>query len=97
MTFHTVKHGLPKSRHLECESGERPRRRECATPRSFFRFAPLVPPKNDEWDLLKNAAKKLAAEKTMVRGVPITEELYDLILFCVRTPSCGPRCQSSTR
>ena len=30
-------------------------------------------------------AKTLAAEKTMVRGVPVTEELYDLILFCVHS------------
>jgi hypothetical protein len=32
-----------------------------------------------------NAAKQLAAEKIMVRGVSVTEELYDLILFCVHS------------
>ena len=62
-----------------------PRPKQKDNPRSFFRFAPLVPPENDEWDLLKSTAKKLAAEKTMVRGVPVTEELYDLILFCVHS------------
>ena len=62
-----------------------PRPKQKDNPRSFFRFAPLVPPENDEWDLLKSTAKKLAAEKTIVRGVPVTEELYDLILFCVHS------------
>ncbi len=62
-----------------------PRPKQKDNPRSFFRFAPLVPPEHDEWDLLKSAAKKLAADKTIVRGVPVTEELYDLILFCVHS------------
>ena len=58
-----------------------PRPKQKDNPRSFFRFAPLVPPENDEWDLLKRTAKKLAAEGTIIRGVPVTEELYDLTLF----------------
>jgi len=41
-----------------------PRPKQKDNPRAFFRFAPLVPPENDEWDLLKSTAKKLAAEKT---------------------------------
>ena len=56
-----------------------PRPKQKDNPRAFFRFAPLVPPENDG-DLLKSTAKKLAAEKTMVRGVPVTEKLYDLDL-----------------
>jgi hypothetical protein len=62
-----------------------PRPRQKDNPRSFFRFKPLVPPEKDEWDLLKSTAKKLAAEKTIIRGVPVTEELHDLILFCVHS------------
>jgi hypothetical protein len=62
-----------------------PRPKQKDNPRSFFRFAPLVAPENDAYDLLKSAAKKLAAEKTVIRGVPVTEELYDLILFCVHS------------
>ena len=62
-----------------------PRPKQKDNPRSFFRFDPLVPPKDDEYDLLKRTAKKLAAEETIIRGVPVTEELYDLILFCVHS------------
>ncbi len=62
-----------------------PRPKQKDNPRSFFRFTPLVPPEHDEWDLLKRTARKLAADNTIVRGVPVTEELYDLILFCVHS------------
>jgi glycerophosphoryl diester phosphodiesterase len=54
-------------------------------PRPFFRFHPLVTQENDEWDKLKTGAKKLAAEGAIVRGIPVTDELYDLILFTVHS------------
>ncbi|MBS0251196.1 MAG: integrase [Proteobacteria bacterium] len=54
-------------------------------PRPFFRFHPLVSKEKDEYDKLKAGAKKLAAKKLVVRGVLVTEELYDLILFTVHS------------
>jgi hypothetical protein len=54
-------------------------------PRPFFRFHPLVTKDTDEYDKLKAGAKKMAADGVVVRGVPVTEELYDLILFTVHS------------
>jgi integrase len=62
-----------------------PRVRQKDNPRAFFRFAPLVPKSRDEYERLLKGAKTLAREGTLVRGVPVTDELYDLILFCVHS------------
>ncbi|MGH2478046.1 MAG: hypothetical protein ACRED7_12360 [Stellaceae bacterium] len=58
-----------------------PREKHKDNPRSFFRFSPLVSKKDDEYELLKTTAQKMARERVVVRGVVITEELYDFILF----------------
>lgn len=60
-----------------------PRVRQKDNPRSFFRFEPLVPKERNEYQRLLAGAKQLAAQGTVVRGVIVTDELYDLILFCV--------------
>jgi integrase len=60
-----------------------PRLRQKDNPRSFFRFAPLVPAERDEFEALLTGAKQLAADHVLVRGVEATEELYDLIMFVV--------------
>ena len=60
-----------------------PRVRQQDNPRSFFRFAPLVPTDRDEFQALLTGAKQLAKDRVVIRGVEATEELYDLILFCV--------------
>ena len=62
-----------------------PRVRQKDNPRAFFRFAPLVPANRDEYEALLNGAKKLAKDGTIIRGVPVTDELYDLILFAVHS------------
>jgi integrase len=62
-----------------------PRGRQKDNPRAFFRFAPLVAPDRDEYQQLLKGAKQLAAEGRFVRGVAITDELYDLILFSVHS------------
>ena len=62
-----------------------PRQRQKDNPRSFFRFAPLVEPERDEYQQLLQGAKRLADEHAVVRGVEVTGELYDLILFCVHS------------
>ena len=62
-----------------------PRQRQKDNPRSFFRFAPLVEPERDEYQQLLQGAKRLADDHAVVRGVEVTGELYDLILFCVHS------------
>ena len=62
-----------------------PRVRQKDNPRAFFRFAPLVSEDRDEYQALLKGAKRLASEGKVVRGVTVTEELYDLILFCVHS------------
>ena len=62
-----------------------PRMRQKDNPRSFFRFAPLVAEDRDEYQQLLQGAKRLSEEHAVVRGVEVTDELYDLILFCVHS------------
>ena len=62
-----------------------PRQRQKDNPRSFFRFAPLVEPERDEYQQLLKGDKRLAEEHAVVRGVEVTGELYDLVLFCVHS------------
>jgi hypothetical protein len=58
-----------------------PRAKSKDNPRPFFRFHPLVPRKDDAYQQLLTAAQKMAEEGVVVRGTPVTDELYDLILF----------------
>jgi hypothetical protein len=53
--------------------------------RSFFRFYPVVPKERDDYKKLINTAAELAKTNTNVRGIPITEELRDIILFTVHS------------
>lgn len=53
--------------------------------RTYFRFSPLVPERNDEYQHLLRVAEKLAKENQKVRGVPLTSELRDIILFTVHS------------
>jgi len=58
-----------------------PRTRQKDNPRAFFRFYPLVPKERDTYKKLLSAAQEMADEHVVTRGVPVTDELYDLILF----------------
>lgn len=60
-----------------------PRSKLKDNPRPFFRFAPLVSEEADAYQKLLVAAKAMRGE--VIRGVPVTEELYDLILFVVHS------------
>ncbi|MCX7310074.1 MAG: hypothetical protein NTZ72_19880, partial [Afipia sp.] len=53
--------------------------------RTFFRFRPLVSKENDDYQKVLRVAEKLARENVIVRGIPITEELRDIILFTVHS------------
>lgn len=54
-------------------------------PRPFFRFAPLVSAKEDEYQKVLETAKQMAQQKVQVRWIPVTLELYDLILFLMHS------------
>ena len=58
-----------------------PRTKQKDNPRCFFRFHPLVPKKSDAYKRLLDTAKAMATEKVLIRGIPVTGEFYDLILF----------------
>ena len=45
----------------------------------------MVEPERDEYQQLLQGAKRLADDHAVVRGVEVTGELYDLILFCVHS------------
>lgn len=61
----------------------RPPKRD--NPRPFFRFEPLVSKEDDEYHHILETAKLMAQEKVTVRWIPVTLELYDLILFLMHT------------
>ena len=58
-----------------------PRSKLKDNPRPFFRFHPLVSKEEDAYQALLTAARQMAEDKVIVRGVPVTDELYDLLLF----------------
>lgn len=58
-----------------------PRTKLKDNPRPFFRFHPLVEPEDDLYQKLRRTAQEMAAEEVVVRGVPLTLEMYDIILF----------------
>ncbi len=60
-------------------------RQRTENPRAFLRFFPLVPKERDSYRKLLRAAHDMAAEGVSVRGIPVTEELRDLILFTVHS------------
>jgi hypothetical protein len=60
---------------------ETPRSRQKDNPRPFFRFHPLVAKEEDAYKRLLDTALKMAEDGVVIRGVPVTDELYDLILF----------------
>jgi hypothetical protein len=58
-----------------------PRTRQRDNPRPFFRFHPLVSKEQDAYKRVLKIAKAMAKEQVVVRAIPVTDELYDLILF----------------
>lgn len=62
-----------------------PRPKQKDNPRSFFRFYPLVDKDRDAYKQLLQTAQDLADMKADARGVEITYELYDLIMFVTHT------------
>jgi hypothetical protein len=58
-----------------------PRAKQRDNPRPFFRFYPLVSRKDDVYKKVLDTAKEMARESVVIRGVTVTDELYDIILF----------------
>jgi hypothetical protein len=58
-----------------------PRVKQRDNPRPFFRFYPLVSRNDDVYKKVLDTAKQMAREGVIVRGITVTDELYDLILF----------------
>lgn len=54
-------------------------------PRPFFRFYPLTSKEHDDYEKLLTVSKRLASEDVKVRGIPVTDELRDIILFTVHS------------
>src|SRR5262249_35061529 len=62
-----------------------PRAMQKDNPRPFFRFHPLVGKDQDAYRKLLKTAREMAEEKVIVRGIPVTYELYDLIVFLTQS------------
>src|SRR5262245_51943541 len=62
-----------------------PRVKQQDNPRPFFRFHPLVKKEDDAYRKLLKVARKMAEEEVVVRGIPVTYELYDLIVFLTQS------------
>ncbi|MBU3731877.1 MAG: hypothetical protein FGM26_10105, partial [Beijerinckiaceae bacterium] len=62
-----------------------PRSKQRDNPRPFFRFHPLVPKKQDAYKLVLDTAQKMVEEEEVIRWIPVTDELYDLIMFVTHT------------
>ncbi|WP_431563398.1 hypothetical protein [Sphingopyxis sp.] len=62
-----------------------PRTPQKDSPRSRFDFYPLVSKQDDKYQKLLRAAKALADDEKKVRGVRITAEMRDLIIFVVHS------------
>ena len=58
-----------------------PRAKQRDNPRPFFRFYPLVSRKDDVYKKVLDTAKEMARDGVIIRGVRVTDELYDIILF----------------
>jgi len=58
-----------------------PRAKQKDSPRSYFPFHPLVAKKDDVYKRVIETAKQLGAEGRAVRGLAVTPELYDLVIF----------------
>jgi hypothetical protein len=62
-----------------------PRAKQEDNPRPFFRFHPLVAKENDAYRRLLKTAREMAEAKIVIRGIPVTYELYDVIVFLTQS------------
>jgi hypothetical protein len=63
-----------------------PRTKLKDNPRPFFRFHPLVSKEDDNYQRLLRTVRETIAQGLTVRGLVVTEELYDLIV----SDGCAP-------
>ena len=58
-----------------------PRSRQKDNPRPFFKFYPLVSKDDDQYQMVIKRAATMVEEGVVSRGIPVTEELRDILLF----------------
>ena len=64
---------------------ETPREERKETPRSYFKFYPLVPHDQDEYKLILETAQNLGEENLPNGDIPVSGELYEFILWQTHT------------
>jgi hypothetical protein len=62
-----------------------PKAKQKDNPRPFFRFHPVVTRKDDAYRKLLKTAREMAQQKVITRGIPVTYELYDIIVFLTQS------------
>jgi hypothetical protein len=62
-----------------------PRSKQHDNPRPYLPFFPLVAKEHDVYKRVTDIAKQMGQEGLVLRGVPVTDELYDLVLFVVHS------------
>jgi hypothetical protein len=62
-----------------------PRAKLKDNPRPFFRFHPLVDKQNDSYRKLLRTAREMAEAKIVIRGIPVTDELHDILVFLTQS------------
>ena len=62
-----------------------PRAKQKDNPRPFFQFHPLVNREHDAYRHLLRTAREMAANGVVIRGVPVTYELYDVLVFLTQS------------
>jgi hypothetical protein len=83
-TFRNVLKGATNDGAID-EVPSTPRTPHNDNPRPFFRFYPLVPKSRDVYKKVLETAKQMAIDRVVIRGVAVTDELYDFILFVVHS------------
>ena len=58
-----------------------PRSKQKDNPRPFFKFHPLVSKNDDQYQKVLRRAELMVEEGVVSRGIPVTEELRDILLF----------------
>ena len=58
-----------------------PRSKQKDNPRPFFKFFPLVSKQEDQYQRVLNRAEQMAQDNEIIRWIPVTDELRDILLF----------------
>lgn len=62
-----------------------PRSKQKDNPRPFFKFHPLVDKQEDQYQRVIKRAEKMAKDSLVIRGILVTSELKDILLFIIHS------------